>query len=223
MNVNLNLSSVAQPLMKPLNNSGTSELLGKKILLLAIPLILLFGLVVFARRVLKNRAAQIPQQPPRPIENRPLISVATECDRIKQQVIATINETKEISQLHSAKIFMNIECNNRRFSKDHIIRDFALGFGLNPIINEAKVFLGAQNPDRFTSKWVALLKDNNGVFHKAGGTIECSHINGEYRSSEPTSKGRGIDPNHVEEYFDIVLGRMRGETTLQLDNQLNFI
>jgi hypothetical protein len=229
MNINLNLSPVTYPLMQPFNRLATSELT-KKVLLIALPLILLLLLV---RKVFKNRATHIRnvEQPVRPVENRPLIMVATECDRVRRQIIATINETKEISQLHSAKIFINIECNNRRFSRDSIIRELDtsplpkthLGMAVCPIINEAKDFLGIEHPDRFTSKWIALLKDREGVFHQADGSIECSHINGEYRISDPTSIGRSIDPNHLQEYFNLVLGRMVRENTPQLDGQRNFI
>ncbi|MBA2367674.1 MAG: hypothetical protein H0V82_01450 [Candidatus Protochlamydia sp.] len=146
--------------------------------------------------------------------------------------MATINATKEISLLHSAKIFINIECNNRRFSQDRIISGISSFhmpkshiniLVINPILFEAKVFLGVENVDRFNSKWVALLKDNEGVFRQAGGSIECSHINGTYQMSEPTSKGRSIDPGHLQEYFNIVLERMGRETAPQLDDQQNFI
>ena len=193
---------------------------------LALGLLALTGLALNTVRNTTNRLPSRPLQTP-----SHLISVASECDTIKQQFISTVNKAKEINQLQSAKIFIDIECDHKKFSKDHIVKQLDsshfdqvfLSKIADTILTEAKDFLEIQNAVKLSFKWTALLKDKDGVFHGPNGSRKCFYDKGQYRSENSHNTNKGIDANCLEEYFKLVLKEMGREIKPQLDDQLNFI
>jgi hypothetical protein len=187
---------------------------------------------IAANSVFKNRAVKNLSNKPQnqnSIQNqKPLLSVAAECDKIKQQFITTVNQAKEINQIQSAKIFLDIECDHKKFSKDHIIKRqdsslfdqvFLSGIA-DEILTEAKNSLKIQNADQrqLCFRWIAVLKDKDGVFHEANASR--MYFNDEVEYSEGTDK---LDSNNLRAYFNIVLDGMMREIKPQLDNQFNFV
>lgn len=212
-----------------LPTEGKALEIAKRVIIIAVSPFVYLGLGLLAlvglafNSSLHNRAVRNapPHTPLRPAQNpTSLISVASECNKIQQQVISTINQARSIDQIQSAKIFMDIECGSKKFSKDVIIkklegscldRDF-LAQAVDRILSEAKDNLGIQNTtDKFNFNWAALLKDRNGIFHGANGSRDSSGIENE------------VDSNHLQEYFNLVLEGIGRQARPQLNTELNFI
>ncbi|HEX2583391.1 MAG TPA: hypothetical protein VHL30_04670 [Chlamydiales bacterium] len=197
---------------------------------LALGLLALAGLAF--NSVSQNRDIKNIPNTPAPTQNQKhLFSIASECDKTKKQFMSIVNEAKKINQLQAAKIFIDIECDDKKFSKDHIVKPldpshfdhFYLSGVIDTILLEAKAFLKTQNTDKLSFKWVALLKDKSGAFHGAHGSRTCFSEEEEYRSKDVDGIDTDIDFNHLEEYFNQTLQQMQREVKPQLDDQLNFI
>lgn len=158
-----------------------------------------------------------------------LISIATECDNVKKLMMITIDGARKINQIVSAKIFMDVEFGDKKFSKDYIFKqEDASNFNqeflstqADAIFNEAKEFLQIKEADKVSFKWHALLKDEKGKFHGAHATTnKKGYLNQESSGSE---HGCVNDKKEVDSYFNLVLDEMGREIKPQLNDQLEFV
>lgn len=139
---------------------------------------------------------------------------------IKEQLISVFSQVEKINELHSAKIFIDSGCDDKKFKKDYVVivlDSSSLSEAVNLILEEASFSI--QNTNGFIFKWTALLKDKEGNFHSATGLKKFSKE--DFSASEKICKG--IRPNCIEAYFNKVLERIGRNASPQLNDQLDFI
>jgi len=153
------------------------------------------------------------------------VEIEKECAELKTDILMSFNLALKGSKLNSGKLFLDVHCNDKKMSIEYKMDSTTnVPTMIDSILKDLKEFLNVNQVNEITSKWTAILKNNEKAFGYADGSRTKS-LKGETWLDKKKVGGGQIknNPESVKFVIDHCLEKMGREVKPQLNDKLDFI